>query len=311
MSDTPETRDTTEGRLAVPGATLYYRLRGAGPLLLILQGGAGDAEGSNAMAAHLVDAYTVLSYDRRGLSRSTLDGSTDGPTDGPAGAVSIQTHADDAHLLLAALTDAPACVVGSSFGALVGLDLIARHPEQVRTLVAHEAPTTELLPEPVRTRAVRDQERVEEGYRSEGIAAMRQFLSITGVSFADREPDVELPARTEGYAANIAFFLAHDAPAAREYRLDLPALQRVAEHIVPAAGTTDREYWIHLCARELAARLDRPLAEFPGGHNGYALHPRAFADRLRAILAPLSRSLPLAPTQATCGGQARESGAPV
>src|SRR6266542_5673566 len=105
MSDTPETRDTTEGRLAVPGATLYYRLRGAGPLLLILQGGAGDAEGSNGMAAHLVDAYTVLSYDRRGLSRSTLDGSTDGP----AGAVSIQTHADDAHLLLAALTDAPAC----------------------------------------------------------------------------------------------------------------------------------------------------------------------------------------------------------
>src|SRR6266542_586527 len=103
MSDTPETRDTTEGRLAVPGATLYYRLRGAGPLLLILQGGAGDAEGSNAMAARLVDAYTVLSYDRRGLSRSTLDGSTDGPTDGPAGAVSIQTHADDAHLLLAAL----------------------------------------------------------------------------------------------------------------------------------------------------------------------------------------------------------------
>ena len=267
---------TEADTLQVPGATLYYTVRGAGPLLLVLQGGAGDAAGSNAIASHLVDSYTVVSYDRRGLSRS--------PIDDPADAPSIETHADDVHRLLAALTDQPAYAVGCSFGALVGLELVARHPEQVRTLVAHEAPTPELLPEPVRIRAVRDQERVEEGFRHEGIAAMREFLAITGVDLADREPDVELPPRTEGHAANIAFFLAHDAPAARRYRLDLDALQSVAARIVPAAGSTDRDYWIHQCARALAGRLGRPLAEFPGGHNGYALHPRAFAARLRQLL---------------------------
>jgi pimeloyl-ACP methyl ester carboxylesterase len=267
---------TNAGTLRVAGATIYYTVRGRGPLLLILQGGAGDAEGSNGIAPYLVDSYTVVSYDRRGLSRS--------PLDDPTAAPSIGTHAADVHHLLAPLTDEPAYVVGCSFGALVGLELVARHPEQVRTLVAHEAPTTQLLPEPLRTQAVRDQERVEEGYRREGIAAMREFLAITGVDFADREPDIALPPRTEGYAANIAFFLTHDAPAARFHRLDLDALQRAAGRIVPAAGSTDRDFWIHRCARALAERLGRPLEEFPGGHNGYALHPRAFAARLRAVL---------------------------
>ena len=265
--------------LPVPGASVYYTARGRGPILLVLQGGAGDADGANAIADQLGDAYTVVSYDRRGLSRSPLDNAND-----PAAAPSIETHADDVHRLLAALADEPAYVVGCSFGALVGLELVARHPEQVRMLVAHEAPTTELLPEPVRTQAVGDQERVEEGFRREGMAAMREFLAITGVDFADREPEVALPARSERYAANMVFFLRHDAPAARRYRLDLDALRRAAPRIVPAAGGTDREYWIHHCARALAAELGRPLAEFPGGHNGYALRPRGFAGRLREVL---------------------------
>ena len=66
---TPTTVDT----LPVPGASLYYKVQGSGPLLLMLQGGDGDAEGSDGVAAHLIDRYTVVSYDRRGLSRSKLD----------------------------------------------------------------------------------------------------------------------------------------------------------------------------------------------------------------------------------------------
>src|SRR5438876_969143 len=64
---------TTSDTLQVPGASLYYKVCGSDPLLLILQGGDGDADGSDNLADHLVDYYTVVTYDRRGLSRSKLD----------------------------------------------------------------------------------------------------------------------------------------------------------------------------------------------------------------------------------------------
>ena len=68
--------EPTSALAKVPGATIYYKIRGTGPLLLMLQGGNGDADGTDALAEHLMGRYTVLSYDRRGLSRSRPDRSS-------------------------------------------------------------------------------------------------------------------------------------------------------------------------------------------------------------------------------------------
>ena len=78
--------------LRVPGAQLHYEVRGSGPLLLLICGGVYDADGYAGLAHHLTDSYTVLTYDRRGNSRS--------PLDGPPAPQSIQVHGDDAHRLL-------------------------------------------------------------------------------------------------------------------------------------------------------------------------------------------------------------------
>src|SRR4051812_5598602 len=123
--------------LDVPGARLHYKVCGEGPLLLMLPGGDGDADAADAIAGRLLDAFTVVTYDRRGLSRS--------PVDEPTRSPGVSTHSDDAHRLLAELTDEPALVFGVSIGALIGLDLVARHPEQVRLLIAHEPPAFDLL----------------------------------------------------------------------------------------------------------------------------------------------------------------------
>jgi pimeloyl-ACP methyl ester carboxylesterase len=271
--------DTTHALVAdlpVPGATLHYKVRGGGPLLLLLQGGDGDADGTDALAGHLAADYTVLSYDRRGLSRS--------PVSDPAAPVGMATHSEDASRLLAALTREPALVLGTSIGAVLGLDLISRHLGQVRLLVAHEPPVTGLLPEPGRGQAVRDQEEVEELYRREGTAAaMRKFVAVAGIRFDDREPDAAIPQPGPERIANLEFFLARDAPAVRRYQLNLPALHRAAARIVPAAGTSTQAFPRH-CAQALASELGRPLAEFPGGHNGFMLRPRGFAARLHEIL---------------------------
>jgi pimeloyl-ACP methyl ester carboxylesterase len=262
--------------LPVPGATLNYKVRGDGPLLLLLQGGDGDADAADALAGHLADDYTVLSYDRRGLSRS--------PVSDPAAPVDMSTHSEDASRLIAAVGGEPALVFGVSLGAMLGLDLISRHPEQVRLLVAHEPPATELLPEPGRGQAIRDQEEVEELYRREGTAAaMRKFVTVVGIRFDDREADVAIPQPRPERIANLEVFLARDAPAVHRYRLDLHALQKAAARIVPAAGTSTQAFPRH-CAQALADELGRPLAEFPGNHSGFILRPRAFAARLHEVL---------------------------
>src|SRR5438067_516712 len=106
--------------LRVPGANLYYEVRGSGPILLMIAGGGGGGAGDwNGFVNHLVVSYTVVTYDRRGALRSTLD---DLSADIP-----LETHADDAHYLLEALTTELAYVFGSSAGALIGLDLVARY----------------------------------------------------------------------------------------------------------------------------------------------------------------------------------------
>ena len=134
----------------------------------------------------------------------------------------METHSDDAHRLLATLTAEPALVFGGSLGALIGLNLVARNPEQVRTLVAHEPPALDLLSDEERTRVVQDQEDLDETLRRGGVAAaMRKGLAQSGLNFADREQEVVLPQPTPQRAANLEFFRTYDAPAAHRSGLAL------------------------------------------------------------------------------------------
>ncbi len=265
------------GTLDVPGARLRYRRRGNGPLLLLVAGGDGDAAASDDLAAHLADSYTVLTYDRRGLSGSTVHDPARSPT--------VTTHADDVHRLLAAQTTEPAYVLGSSIGAMISLELVSRHPEQVGLLVAHEPPATQLLPEPERTRARQDQRKAEDVFQAEGaLPAFLTFAGFAGIDPADREPDVALMPPGPERLPNMEYFLTHDAPAVRRHRLDLAALKEASTRIVPAVGQASAHIWAHHCARLLAAELGTPYVEFPGGHSGCVFRPRAFAARLRDVL---------------------------
>jgi pimeloyl-ACP methyl ester carboxylesterase len=170
----PRQSAAQEGSLLVDGATLFYRVRGSGPLLLILSGGHGDADTGDDLCKELIGRFTVLTYDRRGMSRSKINV--------PNESLTIATHSDDAHRLLAELTNKPAFVFGNSIGALIGLDLVARHPEQVALFVAHEPPAFELLPEGERNRAIRLQEEAEEAFRREGIeAGFKKFVELAAV----------------------------------------------------------------------------------------------------------------------------------
>jgi pimeloyl-ACP methyl ester carboxylesterase len=113
-----------------------------------------------------------VTYDPRGIGNSTRD-----DTDHD---VTPEQLADDMHRLLAALGGEPADLFGSSGRAVVGLVPVTAHPGQVRTLVAHEPPVIELLPDRAQLRAqVQD---IHDTHRRDGAEkAMGKFLAHAGL----------------------------------------------------------------------------------------------------------------------------------
>src|SRR5262245_49171845 len=97
--------------LDVPGAQLSYEVSGIGPVLVLIPGASGTGESFHPLVLHLVSHYQVVTYDRRGFSRSSLDGPQDDVH-------RLATDADDVRYLLEHLTDQPAIVFGSSSGAI-------------------------------------------------------------------------------------------------------------------------------------------------------------------------------------------------
>ena len=90
-------------------------------------------------------------------------------------------------------------------------------------------------------------------------------------------------ARTED---NMTFWMEHEFRQYPAYHPDLDALAAVAEKIVPDGGRDSREKgnMPFLPVVTLAGRLGRDIAEFPGGHVGYAEHPGDFATQLGRLL---------------------------
>jgi pimeloyl-ACP methyl ester carboxylesterase len=264
----------------VPGASLHWEARGSGPVLLMIPGSNGDGGLFDGVADLLSDSYTVVSYDRRGYSRSPLDGA-------PAGQW-IDVNTDDARRLLASVAGPgqPAYVFGSSAGAVIGLDLISRHPELVERLVVHEPPLAKILPDAAEWAAFFDD--VYETYRRAGIGpAMAKFVVGIGIDKAARPSVVdastsELVKRITG---NLDFFLAHEVREATSYRPDLAALDAARARIVLAGGQDSRAHFPHRPVEVLAERFGERVVDLPGDHIGYWSQPEPFAAELREALA--------------------------
>jgi pimeloyl-ACP methyl ester carboxylesterase len=256
---------TTDLQLEIPGATLRYDLHGFGPLLLLIPGGAADSSIFGPLVPHLVDGNTVLTFDPRGIGRSTLTE--------PPGTIPIETQADDVHRLLAATTDGPVHVFASSGGAVTALEFAARHPEQVHTLIVHEPPLVELLPDRDELHAAMDA--LPDLCRAAGPAkAMQEFLRISGQVV--RPDDYALPPRMH---PNVEFFLQHMISPIIRYHPDPTALPGLT--IGTGTGTGQLA---HRGAHALAELLGTTTTPFPGGHVGFATHATAAAAVLRELL---------------------------
>jgi pimeloyl-ACP methyl ester carboxylesterase len=270
--------------LNVPGARLYYETRGSGPVLLLLPGGPADARIFAGIAPLLADRYTVVTYDPRGLSRSTLDVL-------PEDARIVETFADDAQRLLGAVASEPAFVFGSSGGALIGLDLAARHPRQVRMLVAHEPPAAALLPDGPALLAGMDD--VYDTYRAAGASsAMQKFAAVAGLggmrpsqSTPQEQPRPEQSEAMAQMQRNTEYFLAHYLRIVTRYQPDIAALKAGSTRVVVAVGDASQGQLAYRGGVAVAEQLGTEVAVFPGGHVGFVTRPAEFAETLQKVLA--------------------------
>jgi pimeloyl-ACP methyl ester carboxylesterase len=187
--------------------------------------------------------------------------------------------------LIEALTDEPANVFGTSGGALIGLNLAARHPERVRTLVAHEPPCVDLLVDPSAAWAIVHQ--IFASYSREGVeSGMQTFMQLTGMA---GEPPQSKPtaegletfARIEG---NMNYFFAHGLKPLSRYVPDVNALRAGPVQVVVGAGQSSEGHFAHRTAVALAAKLGTQPLIFPGGHGGYGSHADIFAETLNCAL---------------------------
>jgi pimeloyl-ACP methyl ester carboxylesterase len=292
---TTRTSQPTTSTLDVPGATLTYDVRrndASTEPVLVLIGSPMGAGGFGTMSRHFADR-TVVTYDPRGVERSTKAD--------PTSPVTAEIHADDLHRLIQAIGGGPVDLFASSGGAVNALALVAAHPEDVRTLVAHEPPIATVLPD--REAALAAVRAVLETYQRRGWGAgMAHFIAVTShqgpfTAEVASQPGPDpamfgMPTEDDGSRADPMLGQDQTMVASTHYEPDFDALRSAPTRIVMAAGEESEGLMASRGAFAVAERLGTSPVVFPSGHAGFlggeygqTGAPDAFAAKLREVLA--------------------------
>jgi pimeloyl-ACP methyl ester carboxylesterase len=285
--------EPTTHTVNAPGATIYYDVReaegqnGAPPLMMIAS--PMDAGAFATLVGHFPDR-TVVTYDPRGAARSKR-------TDG-AEQTTPEEHANDLHRVIEALGTGPVDLFASSGGAVNALALVAQHPDDVRTLVAHEPPAAQVLPD--REEAMAAATGIHETYLRDGLGpAMAKFIVLVSLKgpvpagFGDHPApnpaQFGLPTEDDGRRDDA--LVGQNIVSSTHYEHDFDSLRAASTRVVIAAGVESEGELAYRAALAVAEELGTEPAIFPSGHGGFlggeygqTGDPDAFAATLREVL---------------------------
>ncbi|MER7273834.1 alpha/beta hydrolase [Dactylosporangium sp. NPDC000244] len=263
------------GRVSTDGDDLYYEVRGSGPPLLMISGGGGDAGFYTYPAALLADEFQVITYDRRGNSRSTGRN---------AGRFDMHQQAADAVAVLGAAGHRSALVFGNSGGAIVALEMARAFPDSVTAAVAHEPPVLTVLPDRERWLGVFRAITGPISRMGGATTAMFVFALTTGIPFsAYAFHPADFAARS---GANQPFFVRTEMYPFVSYEPDIAALAAGGIPIAFAVGavTLAADRYYGRPAAILADRLGTRPVTMPGHHTSYFDRAEPWTAALRAVL---------------------------
>jgi 3-oxoadipate enol-lactonase len=242
---------------------LHVVRAGAGPQVVLIHGSAADHRTwSILLASPLRARFTLVAYDRR------------------AGVESVDGHVEDAAGLLG---PEPAIVVGSSFGAVIALELVRRHGDRIAGAVLIEPPLNSSEDAPaVRARFLDDFDRraAEAGGPAAGELFLRMVLGDDAVDRMPRVFQVQAMAKfAEIRADSVALFA---------YRPRYAELAAVRVPVLLLGGERSAR-WYRRTLDELHSALPGARLEIvPGaGHLLHAEAPRRFHALLEEFAAPL------------------------
>ncbi len=262
------------GLVDVGETKLYYEIHGTGPSLMLVPGAAGDGGYMQPLADALANEFTVVTYDRRGNSRS--------PRPDGWNQTSPEEQAVDIAGLIDALDVAPTMLLGNSYGAVIALCAIVEHERLFRGAVLHDPALMSVLENPEEPQAVL-RPMIEEAMAKGGPrAAMEAFLA-----FAAGESIRPLPGavidRMLGNGevlfgvefGNLEFWHPDEE---RLQALSIPVRLLVGDESPPVFN--EAASWI---ARQVGAEV----VPVPGGHFGFIDKTSDFVKVVR----PLIRSM--------------------
>jgi pimeloyl-ACP methyl ester carboxylesterase len=256
-------RPVQTGTVEVNGTQLYYELRGTGPSFLFIPGAEGDAEEYLRVVELLGDEFTIISYDRRGFSRSPRAHSYAGTT--------VDEQADDAAALLATLGMAPAAVWGNSSGAIISLSLVLRRPEAVRKAMLHEPPLFSGMSDP-----------------QQNLVFLKQVTANGKVPFLRMLTGDEVyDGFSEGYRSRLLAddtWIKYEFDNFEYYRPKDENLAGVQRPVAVLYGA-DSPPFFGEAANWLATRLGTAAVTIPGGHGVHYEYPQEVAKAIRSFMA--------------------------
>lgn len=128
----------TRDVLHTEGCGIHYWYQGKGPLVLFVPGGNGHGLQYNRLMTELSDRFTVATFDRRQMSASQTPNRK---------RLSPPQQARDMLAVIRAVGFEKAIIFGSSGGGILAFQFALDFPQHAEHIIAHEAPTTLLLPD--------------------------------------------------------------------------------------------------------------------------------------------------------------------
>jgi pimeloyl-ACP methyl ester carboxylesterase len=264
----------------VNGVRLFYQLSGtAGEPVVLVHGSWIDHHNWDAVIPSLSQGFRVLAYDRRGHSQSER----------PVSFSPLSKDVADLAALIEALQLAPAHVVGHSMGGSIALRLAGERPDLIRSLVVHEPPLIDLLPEAAagqpgpgefKAQIAAVVDLLEAGQTEAGV---RQFV----------ETIIFGPGAWEQIPAEIRQTVLFNAPTFLEetrdpslLSLDLPALRRYTGPVLLTLADDGPPFFRPIIERLAQALPQAERKVFAGtGHEPEYTHPDAYVATVSTFFA--------------------------
>jgi pimeloyl-ACP methyl ester carboxylesterase len=263
----------------VNGVRLFYELNGAGDVPLVLVHGSWDSHDDwGQVVPRLADSFRVLTYDRRGHSKSER----------PTGQGSVHEDVADLAALIEHLGLVPAWVVGNSFGASITLRLAGERPELFRGLIGHEPPLISLLgDDPVLTPLLEEVKqkisavvaRIASGDHAGAAEQFVETLALGPGRWTQLPHEIQ-----QTHIENAPTFL-DEASDPEHLAFDLESIRSFSQPVLLTLGDQSPPIFAPVVAK-LAKVLPRvELLTFPGaGHIPHVTRSDAYVEAISAFI---------------------------